>query len=239
MNIQETTDQENSSSGVIISNATLEQNSSYVDSPSLRDTLSQDQLLSRQTTCHHSTYEPDSSTSSSVQLDPTTLSPNSLSTADISQGVNQIQTTPSSITSNLPPLRRSNRISKPIEPRSAWQPKSPILYVGGDTSIPQSYSEAINGPDKAMWEMAIQEELDSLSQKGVFTSVTHVPHKRRAIGSRWVFTVKSDGRFKARLVAQGFNQIPGVDYFDTAIGKFTKLTSKQPISRAIFKSLYT
>lgn len=89
------------------------------------------------------------------------------------------------------------------------------MYVEGDFSIPDSFDEAVNGPDKIKWKAAIQEELDSLVEKEVFSPVTHVPHGRRPIGSRWVFTVKSDGRFKARLVAQGFNQVYGLDYLET------------------------
>ncbi|KAI0993402.1 hypothetical protein K3495_g14782, partial [Podosphaera aphanis] len=112
-------------------------------------------------------------------------------------------------------VRRSSRMRKQIEPRSAWQPRPRALYVGGDITIPQNYKEAVGGPNKSNWQIAIDEELDSLSEKNVFTPVTHVPHDRKPIGSRWVFTVKSDGRFKARLVAQGFSQIHGVDYFDT------------------------
>lgn len=46
------------------------------------------------------------------------------------------------------------------------------------------------------------------------------PPGRKAIESKWVFKVKynTDGsiaRFKARLVAQGFSQIPGIDFAET------------------------
>ncbi|KAI1001557.1 hypothetical protein K3495_g6646 [Podosphaera aphanis] len=114
-----------------------------------------------------------------------------------------------------PTVRRSSRARKQILPRSAWQPRSDALYVGGSFEIPQSYKEATNGPDRDKWQGAIDEEFQSLKAKNVFIPVLHVPHNRKPIGSRWVFTVQSDGRFKARLVAQGFDQIPGVDYYET------------------------
>ena len=46
------------------------------------------------------------------------------------------------------------------------------------------------------------------------------PPKANIISSKWVFKVKKDAagiftRFKARLVAQGFSQIGGIDYDDT------------------------
>ena len=46
------------------------------------------------------------------------------------------------------------------------------------------------------------------------------PPGANVIGSRWVFKAKKDAAgiiacFKARLVAQGFSQIDGIDYDDT------------------------
>ena len=32
------------------------------------------------------------------------------------------------------------------------------------------------------------------------------------MGCRWVFDIKTDGRYNARLVAQGFSQVAGVDF---------------------------
>ena len=84
------------------------------------------------------------------------------------------------------------------ESELAWQPRPDALYVGGDFSIPKSYREAISGTNSERWKLAMDEELNSIKAKGVFTPIIHVPSGRRPIGSRWVFAVKSDGRFKAR-----------------------------------------
>jgi hypothetical protein len=44
---------------------------------------------------------------------------------------------------------------------------------------------------------------------------TDMPPGARAVGCRWTFALKADGRYKARLVAQGFSQRPGLDFDDT------------------------
>jgi Reverse transcriptase (RNA-dependent DNA polymerase) len=41
-----------------------------------------------------------------------------------------------------------------------------------------------------------------------------VPKNRRCIKCKWVFDVKRNGVFRARLVACGYSQIPGVDFQD-------------------------
>ncbi|CAN0481874.1 unnamed protein product [Discosporangium mesarthrocarpum] len=42
-----------------------------------------------------------------------------------------------------------------------------------------------------------------------------LPPGRKLVGSRWLFRIKTNGRYKARFGAHGFSQIPGVDYFAT------------------------
>ena len=81
---------------------------------------------------------------------------------------------------------------------------------------PRSYSEAAVHPE---WQGAMRSELQALQDNGTWT-LTSLPAGKTPIGCRWVYKVKhrSDGsieRYKARLVAQGFTQLEGIDYQDT------------------------
>ncbi|KAL0462985.1 UNVERIFIED_CONTAM: Retrovirus-related Pol polyprotein from transposon RE1 [Sesamum latifolium] len=81
---------------------------------------------------------------------------------------------------------------------------------------PKSYFQA--SKDKN-WVDAMNQELQAL-EKNETWSLTSLPPGKRPIGSRWVFKLKlnPDGsiqRYKARLVAKGYNQIEGVDYYDS------------------------
>lgn len=84
---------------------------------------------------------------------------------------------------------------------------------------PATFDEAMRGPDKEKWQQAMQEEIDSLKRMGTWKLV-EPPEGRKIVGCKWVFKIKynADGsiaRCKARLVAQGFSQIEGVDYTET------------------------
>lgn len=91
--------------------------------------------------------------------------------------------------------------------------------VGAHDKNPRSYREAMASDEAAEWHKAMCEEMNALKNNGTWRAV-YLPPGRKAIGSRWVFKVKHlpDGaieRFKARVVAQGFSQRPGVDFDET------------------------
>jgi hypothetical protein len=53
-----------------------------------------------------------------------------------------------------------------------------------------------------------------LAKNGTWTLVD-LPTGQKAMKSKWVFKWKADGHYHARLVANGFTQIQGIDYEET------------------------
>ncbi|KAI3514490.1 hypothetical protein L1887_12931 [Cichorium endivia] len=81
---------------------------------------------------------------------------------------------------------------------------------------PKGYKSAAKHPH---WMAAMRDEMEALVQNRTWTLVPR-PASSNIVGSKWVYRTKfkSDGtveRFKARLVAQGFTQLPGIDYSHT------------------------
>src|SRR6266436_6182710 len=107
--------------------------------------------------------------------------------------------------------------------------------VNGNDSpfdFPQSLKEAKELPEWPEWEKAIQSKLNMLCEKGTW-KMAELPEGRKAIGNQWVFTKKFDNqgklsRYKARLVAQGFSQIPGQD-FEATFSPVMRMDSLQTL----------
>ena len=93
------------------------------------------------------------------------------------------------------------------------------MTVNGN--IPHTYTDAMNRPDSDLWLEACLEELAALRETKTYIPVRINdvdPHN--IVGCRWVFTLKRgpDGeveRYKARIVAKGFNQVYSIDYDET------------------------
>ena len=84
---------------------------------------------------------------------------------------------------------------------------------------PKNYREAMRSPNAGKWKSACDEEYNTLLGYHTWTLVERPPNTN-IVGSRWTFRVKWDNhgqvdRYKARLVAQGFSQVPGLDFNET------------------------
>lgn len=86
----------------------------------------------------------------------------------------------------------------------------------GKITPPKTYNQAVLDE---RFRNAMSTEVVALEESRTW-DVVDLPLGKRAIGCKWVYTVKyrADGtieRFKARLVALGNKQVEGVDYKET------------------------
>lgn len=108
-------------------------------------------------------------------------------------------------------------------------------------SKPSSFKEAMNDENKDDWIEAMNDELNSLKKNNTW-SITKLPAGRKAIGSKWVYDIKTNEhgeiiRYKARLVAKGFSQKYGIDYNEifAPVAKQTTLRILLSIASSSFR----
>ena len=82
---------------------------------------------------------------------------------------------------------------------------------------PHKVFEALEDDD---WLYAMNEELHNFKRNNVWTLVERPKDCQNVIGTKWVFKNKCDANGivvcnKARLVAQGYSQVEGIDYGET------------------------
>lgn len=99
---------------------------------------------------------------------------------------------------------------------------------------PKTYTEAQRHHE---WRKAMSTEYDALLRNQTWKLVPK-PSNVNIIGSKWVYKVKlrSDGtleRYKARLVAQGYAQKPGLDYDETYSPVVKPTTIRTVLSLAV------
>jgi hypothetical protein len=90
-------------------------------------------------------------------------------------------------------------------------------FIMDDT--PKTIAEAYSSPDADYWKEAVRSEMDSIMSNGTW-EVIECPYGCKPVGCKWVLKKKlrPDGtidKYKVRLVAKGYTQKEGEDFFDT------------------------
>ncbi|KAJ9545073.1 hypothetical protein OSB04_024780 [Centaurea solstitialis] len=146
---------------------------------------------------------------SSSQPPPAKPSGTSSSPSVPSAGLSQPPSAPAT-TSGHPMTTRSRTGS--LKPKQIFN-----LSVTTDiSSIPRSIAQAMCDPH---WRAAMDTEMAAILSNYTWDLVPK-PSDTNIVGNRWLFRHKFDSngrleRYKARLVAQGFSQQPGLDFDDT------------------------
>lgn len=81
---------------------------------------------------------------------------------------------------------------------------------------PENYEEAIKHD---VWKKAMEEEIRMIEKNNTWELVA-IPREREVVSLKWIYKIKlnQEGdiqKHKARLVARGFTQKPGIDFYET------------------------
>ena len=117
-----------------------------------------------------------------------------------------------------------------------------VTSTMSDPDEPQSFQEAWWDPDlisREKWREAIRLEFKKMLDMGVWRHVKRNdrPNDCRLVGCRWVFKVKRNGVYRARLVAKAFSQIPGVDFTDNYSPVVNDVTFRTVVARMIIENM--
>jgi hypothetical protein len=117
---------------------------------------------------------------------------------------------------DVPPTRRVRRAPERFDPGAYACPGRKVV---NGIKIPRSYKEAMESPEAEFWKAACAMEMNSHDQHGTY-EVVDCPLGVKPIPCKWIFDIKTDEssvivRYKARLVAEGNWQMPGVDFGET------------------------
>jgi hypothetical protein len=104
----------------------------------------------------------------------------------------------------------------------------------GNLSDAPTVEEAMMRPDWPLFKDAMDVEMEVMRKTGTFgDGPVPRPIDRNVVGSKWALRIKRKAngeidKYKARLVARGFTQVQGVDYFET-FSPTAKLSSLRTI----------
>jgi len=153
--------------------------------------------------------------------DSPTLAP-SLSSAQVqttSSAHNNREEPPEEVITCQPPPGIRTRSGRGVRPPSRLGEWGEVALLGSVNEDSPSISKALSGSEAGEWKIAMEKEIASLEKYNTWEA-TAPPVNGRFVDTKWVLRKKRDEhghlvKFKARLTARGFTQIPGIDYDET------------------------
>lgn len=132
-------------------------------------------------------------------------------------------------TPSAPEPRRSDRVRQPRillldgqvisndDRQDSWTLSTTGSLADAD---PRTYEEAMSSPLAPHWKKALDKELESFAENKVMKPAI-LPPGRKVVGCKPVFKTKRDQnnviiKYKARIVAKGYSQMPGIDFDETS-----------------------
>lgn len=113
--------------------------------------------------------------------------------------------------------------------------------LSSDFGEPETYKQAMNGPEKEKWSVAIRSEIMNFKDRNAWTTRNRadvIAAGRNIVGTKIVFKVKTehDGstRHKSRIVTKGYKFIPGIDYTES----FAPVATDTAVRASMIVGLY-
>ncbi|GKD75592.1 putative RNA-directed DNA polymerase [Tanacetum coccineum] len=189
--------------------------------------------------CHLTTLT-DSSPSSVSHLSPTSqTSPESSNGQPSPVSTTSIPTPPPPTPPPPPPppitRQRPANLRQNPKQRVPYNPSANHATVLPTTiTEPTSFTVANNSPE---WRQAMKEEYDALMKNGTWSLVPRAS-TTNVVDGKWVYRLKRDKngaiiRYKARFVAKGCRQQPGIDFHETFSPVVKSTTIRAVLSLAV------
>nr|GEX48904.1 retrotransposon protein, putative, Ty1-copia subclass [Tanacetum cinerariifolium] len=154
-----------------------------------------------------------------------------------SNGQPSLVSTTSTPTPPPPPITRqrpANLCQNPKQrvPYNPFANHAAVLPI--TITKPTSFTVANNFSE---WRQAMKEEHDALMKNGTWSLVPHASNTN-VIDDKWVYRLKRDKNgvvtcYKARFIAKGFRQQPGIDFHETFSPVVKSITIRAVLSLAV------
>jgi len=138
------------------------------------------------------------------------------------------------------PRSRSGRQIKLPARYGSW---AEMALLGLDDEDSPTVAQALRSSEAADWKSAMEKEITSLERYNTWEEVAS-HSDGRFVNTKWVLKKKRDEhgnlvKYKARLTARGFTQVPGLDYDETFSAVVQTDTLRILLAHAIQHNLYT